>query len=152
MPEGEEYLLIDGYNIIFAWDELKNVAEESLEDARILLIDKVCNYRAIREKNIILVFDAYKVKGTVREIEKVHGITVVYTKEAETADAYIEKATESLCKKYRVKVATSDNLEQVIIFGHGAIRVSALEFKDKIETAEKEMRDFIKERNIKNET
>lgn len=147
LPDGPEYLLIDGYNIIFAWDELKSVAEESLEDARILLIDKVCNYQALRGKNIILVFDAYKVKGMVREVEKIHGISVVYTKEAETADAYIEKSTERLCRKYRVKVATSDNLEQMIIFGHGAMRISASEFKEKIENAEKEMREFIKNNN-----
>ena len=143
--DGPEYLLIDGYNIIFAWDYLKALAEESLEDARVLLIDKVCSYNAIRDKNIILVFDAYKVKGSQGEVEKVHGITVVYTKEAETADAYIEKATGELCKKYRVKVATSDNLEQMIIFGHGAVRISAAEFREKIESAEEEIREFIKQ-------
>lgn len=140
----EEYLLIDGYNIIFAWDELNKLAEESLEDARILLIDKVCNYHALNDENIILVFDAYKVSGSVREVENIHGVSVVYTKEAETADAYIEKATKSLCKKYRVKVATSDNLEQMIIFGHGAVRVSALEFKEKIENSERKMRELMK--------
>lgn len=151
LPEGPEYLLIDGYNIIFAWDELKKTAEESLEDARNLLIGKLCNYKAVRDENIILVFDAYNVKGNPGDAEKVRGITVIYTKEAETADAYIEKSTETLCKKYRVKVATSDNLEQVIIFGHGAVRVTAAELKTKIENAENEMREFIRnnERSFK---
>lgn len=138
-----EYLLIDGYNIIFAWDELKAIAEKNLDDARTLLINKVCNYHAMRKENVILVFDAYKVKGNMGEIEKIHGISVVYTKEAETADAYIERTTEKLHGKYRVKVATSDNLEQIIIFGYGAVRISAAEFKEKIENAEQEMREYI---------
>lgn len=142
-----EYLLIDGYNIIFAWDDLKEIAQENLNDARILLIDKICNYQVMKQNNVILVFDAYKVKGMTREIEKVHGITVVYTKEAETADAYIEKATRQLCKHYRVRVATSDNLEQIIIFGHGARRVPASEFLDEVKQTESEIRAFIKENN-----
>lgn len=147
MPEGPEYLLIDGYNIIFAWDDLKKIAEESLQDARTLLIDRICNYQVMKQNNVILVFDAYRVKGDNREVEKVHGISVVYTKEAETADAYIEKATQELCKNYRVRVATSDNLEQIIIFGHGARRVSANEFKTEVEAVEADIRAFIKENN-----
>lgn len=147
LPSGPEYLLIDGYNIIFAWDELKKVAEESLEDARDLLIGKICGYQAMKQNNVIVVFDAYKVKGEKREVEKVHGINVVYTKEAETADAYIEKATAKLCKQYRVRVATSDNLEQIIIFGHGARRVSADEFYTEVQNTEDEIRAFIKENN-----
>ena len=150
LPKGPEYLLIDGYNIIFAWDELKKAAENSLEEARKLLIDRVCNYRAVKKNNVILVFDAYKVKGVVREVEKIRGISVVYTKEAETADAYIEKTTKELCKEYRVRVATSDNLEQVIIFGHGARRVPASEFYEEVVNAEKEIREFIKNNNEEN--
>lgn len=148
VSEGPAYLLIDGYNIIFAWEELKKIAQESLEDARILLISRICNYQAVKKSNVILVFDAYKVKGGVREVEKVHGISVVYTKEAETADAYIEKTTKQLCKNHRVRVATSDNLEQIIIFGHGAVRVSAREFLSEVEQAEQEIRDFIEKNNI----
>ena len=146
-PVLPEYLLIDGYNIVFAWDELKKVAEKSLDDARILLISRICNYRAMRQNNVILVFDAYKVNGMQREIENIHGVSVVYTKEAETADAYIEKTSRELCKNYRVRVATSDNLEQMIIFGHGARRTSAGEFHTEVETAEQEMREFVKNNN-----
>ncbi len=143
----EEYLLIDGYNIIFACDELKRIADESLEDARNVLTARVAGYQAMRENNVILVFDAYKVKGERREVERVHGISIVYTKEAETADAYIEKTTKELCKNYRVRVATSDNLEQMIIFGHGAWRVTARELMEEIESCEEEIRDFIKQNN-----
>ncbi len=147
VPSGPTYLLIDGYNIIFAWEALSEIAKESLETARAILINRLCNYQAMRKNNVILVFDAYKVKGSVREIEKVHGISVVYTKEAETADAYIEKTTKTLAKHYRVRVATSDRLEQIIVFGHGTQRVSASEFLAEVEAAEKEMRDFIQENN-----
>lgn len=147
IPQGPEYLLIDGYNIIFAWDEFAEIAKQSLEDARQLLIQRICNYQAMRKNNVILVFDAYRVKGERREVETVHGISVVYTKEAETADAYIEKTTKELCKHYRVRVATSDNLEQIIIFGHGARRVPAAEFLTEVETVEEELRTFIREHN-----
>ena len=145
----EEYLLIDGYNIIFANEELKKIAEESLEDARDVLTARVAGYQAMRKNNVIIVFDAYKVKGEKREVEKVHGINVVYTKEAETADSYIEKATKQLIKNYRVRVATSDNLEQMIIFGHGAHRVTARELMEEIEACEEEIREFIKKNNQK---
>ena len=101
----------------------------------------------MRQNNVILVFDAYKVKGMQREIENIHGVSVVYTKEAETADSYIEKTSRELCKNYRVRVATSDNLEQMIIFGHGARRVSAGEFHTEVENAEQEMREFVKNNN-----
>ncbi len=144
-----QYLLIDGYNIIFAWDELKEVAKESLEDARILLINKIANYQAMKQNNVIIVFDAYKVKGEHREIENIYGIKVVYTKEAETADSYIEKTTEKLVKNYRVRVATSDNLVQMIIFGTGAERVSAKEFYDEVTKCEEELRELIKDNNKK---
>ncbi len=144
---GPTYLLVDGYNIIFAWDALAVIAEENLEAAREILIRRLCNYRAMRQNNLILVFDAYRVKGNVREIEEIHGINVVYTKEAETADAYIEKTSKQLVKHYRVRVATSDRLEQIIVFGQGVQRVSASEFLSEVEAAEKEMRDFIIENN-----
>ena len=141
--KGPEYLLVDGYNIIFAWDELKKAAEDNLDLARSMLINMLCNYQGFRQCNLILVFDAYKVKGSVGEVEKVNNITVVYTKEAETADTYIEKATHDLSKEHRVRVATSDNLEQTIILGNGAYRISASEFYDEIKRTEKAIRELI---------
>ncbi len=143
IPKGPEYLLVDGYNIIFAWDELKKAAEDNLDLARNMLINTLCNYQGFRQCNLILVFDAYKVKGSVGEVEKVNNITVVYTKEAETADTYIEKATHDLSKEHRVRVATSDNLEQTIILGNGAYRISASEFYDEIKRTEKAIRELI---------
>lgn len=141
----ESFLLIDGYNIIFAWEDYKKIANENLETARELLIERVCNYQAMKNTNVILVFDAYKVKSRHEEVEKIHGISVVYTKEAETADAYIEKTTKKLCKKGRVRVATSDGLIQLIIFGNGAYRMSAREFLQEIERTEEEIREYLKE-------
>ncbi len=140
---GPEYLLVDGYNIIHAWDELKSVFYDSPDTARHLLTKRLCNYAAMKQNNIILVFDAYKVKGSIREIEKVNNITIVYTKEAETADTYIEKTSKELAKNYRVRVATSDSLEQLIIFGSGALRVSAEEFYKELTDAERKMRELI---------
>ncbi|MDD6485104.1 MAG: TetM/TetW/TetO/TetS family tetracycline resistance ribosomal protection protein [Clostridiales bacterium] len=144
IPKGPEYLLVDGYNIIFAWEDTKKAAEQSLEAARGMLIDKLCNYQGYRQCELILVFDAYKVKGNPGEVEKIHNISVVYTKEAETADMYIEKTAHKLGRKRRVRVATSDALEQLIILGSGAIRVSAQEFRDEVEQAEQEIREFIR--------
>ncbi len=141
---GEEYLLIDGYNIIFAWDKLKEIAKDSLEDARAMLTEKVCAYKVLRPYEIILVFDAYKVKGNHGEVEKIENITVVFTKEAETADAYIEKITHKLSKNHRVRVATSDGLEQLIILGDGAERISASSFIKEMEETEKEIEELIK--------
>ena len=109
------YLLVDGYNIIFAWDELNEIAKDNLDLARNQLINILCNYQGFKQCELILVFDAYKIKGGQRNIEKIHNINVVYTKEAETADMYIEKVTHEIGKKHRVRVATSDNLEQIII-------------------------------------
>ena len=143
-PGGPLYVLVDGYNIIFAWDDLKKAAEDNLDLARELLINRLCNYRGYMNCELILVFDAYKVKGNPGSVERVHNINVVYTKEAETADAYIEKVSHELAKKYRVRVATSDNLEQIIILGGGAVRVSASEFRQEVEQAEEEIRQFIK--------
>ena len=143
LPKGPEYLLVDGYNIIFAWDELKKQAKDNLDLARNSLINILCNYQGFRRCNLILVFDAYKVKGNHREIEKIGGIDVVYTKEAETADMYIEKVAHKLGKDHRVRVATSDNVEQLIIMGSGGIRVSASEFFDEVKLVEKTIRDLI---------
>lgn len=142
---GPNYLLVDGYNIIFAWDELNELAKDNLELARGTLINRMCNYCGCKSCELILVFDAYRVKGNPGTVERVHNINVVYTKEAETADAYIEKVTHDLAKKHRVRVATSDNLEQVIILGNGATRVSADEFHKEVEDTEEEIRKFIKQ-------
>lgn len=145
-PHGDEYLLVDGYNIIFAWDELKELAKINLAAARDRLIDILCNYRGFRQCELILVFDAYKVKGNIGAVEKIHNINVVYTKEAETADMYIEKTTHELGKKHRVRVATSDSLEQIIILGNGATRISADEFLQEIKNAEKAIMDIISQK------
>lgn len=150
VPKGPEYLLVDGYNIIFAWDELKKLAEESLELARNTLINILCNYQGYRKCNLILVFDAYRIKGNNREIEKIGNITVVYTKEAETADMYIEKTAHELGKDYRVRVATSDRLEQLIILGNGAYRVSASEFYAEVKETERAIREIIEKEEANN--
>ncbi len=134
-PDRKEYLLVDGYNIIFAWEELKALAQQSLDAARVALTELLSNYQGYRGNRVILVFDAYKVHGGVEKVERHHNITVVYTKEAETADAYIEKATYRLRKENRVRVATSDGLVQVIILGHGALRVSATALREEVEAA-----------------
>ena len=143
VPKGPEYLLVDGYNIIHAWDNLKELADTDLDIARNRLIDIMCNYQGFRQCNLILVFDAYKIKGGKRSVEKIHNISVVYTKEAETADMYIEKVTHEIGKKFRVRVATSDNLEQIIILGNGASRISAAEFLKEVEATERAIREFI---------
>lgn len=143
LPAGPEYLLVDGYNIIFAWDRLKKLAEDSLDSARSELINILCSYQGYKRCELIVVFDAYKVKGGRGEVEQVGGISVVYTKEAETADMYIEKATRRLGGKHRVRVATSDRLEQLIILGSGAHRVSAAEFLSEVNETEKIIRSFL---------
>lgn len=143
VPKGPEYLLVDGYNIIFSWENLNKLAKENLEHARNKLIDILCNYQGFRRCELILVFDAYKIKGGTRSVEKVHNISVVYTKEAETADMYIEKVTHEIGKERRVRVATSDNLEQVIILGNGATRISANEFYNEVTAVEKAIREII---------
>ena len=134
--EDTEYLLVDGYNIIFAWDELQRLAAQDIAAARGALIDILANYQGFRKCRVIVVFDAYKVKGNPSSVQTVHGIKVVYTKEAETADTYIERATYELRRERRVRVATSDGPEQVIILGHGALRVSARAFHAEVEAAE----------------
>ena len=140
LPEGPEYLLVDGYNIIFAWEELAELAKTDLDAARHRLIQILCNYQGYRRCELILVFDAYKVKGNPGSIERHHGISVVYTKEAETADMYIEKVTHTLAKEHRVRVATSDGLEQIIIMGQGAHRMSARGLRDEIKATENQIR------------
>ena len=143
VPYEKEYLLVDGYNIIFAWEHLKKIAEQDIEDARHKLANTLCNYRGFKKCEVILVFDAYRVKGNVGEISKYHNITIVYTKEAETADMYIEKVTHEIARKYRVRVATSDGLEQIIILGHGALRLSASAFLEEVQEVEKAIREYI---------
>ncbi len=143
VKSGDEYLLIDGYNIIFAWEDLKRTAQDNLELARSRLIDRVANYQGWRKNNVIIVFDAYRVKGKDRTIEKHGEIHVVYTKEAETADSYIEQVSHTLAKQYKVRVATSDNLEQIIVLGNGAARTSAREFLSEIKLAEEEIQNFL---------
>ena len=149
---GPEYLLVDGYNIIFAWDELKPQARQSLETARYQLMDLLCNYQGFQKNVVIVVFDAYKVKGNPGSVEKYRNIHVVYTKEAETADAYIERATYEIAKNHRVRVATSDGLEQLIILGHGAIRVSAKEFHEEVEAAEGRISQILERNNFGGKT
>lgn len=142
-PKNGNYLLVDGYNVIFAWKELKEAAAEELDMARTMLINRLCAYRAMRDVEVIAVFDAYRVKGNPGSVEKVNNISVVYTKEAETADSYIEKATKRLEKNHNVMVATSDYMEQLIILGNGAYRIPTSEFIAEVEAAEAEIRDLI---------
>lgn len=140
---GPDYLLVDGYNIIFAWDELKKIAEENLDAARGELINMMCNYQGFSGCELILVFDAYKVKGKFREIERYLNINIVYTKESETADTYIERVSHELSKNHRVRVATSDGIEQMIILGNGAMRISASEFHERYQDSQKAIREYI---------
>lgn len=141
----KEYLLVDGYNIIFAWEELNELAQVNMDAARGCLQDVLCNYQGIKKCELILVFDAYKVEGFSGEIQKYHNIHVVYTKEAETADQYIEKVAHEIGRKYLVTVATSDGTEQVIIRGQGCHLLSAKELKEEIEFANKELRQYYSE-------
>ena len=144
-PTGPDYLLVDGYNVIFAWEDLHRIAQENLDAARRRLMDILCNYAGYKRCIPILVFDAYKVRGGVREVEKYHNLYVVYTKEAETADMYIERATHELAKERRTRVVSSDGAEQVIVLGHGALRVSARAFAEEVAAIEKEIREFLQQ-------
>ena len=139
MPQ-EQYLLVDGYNIIFSWEDLNELSRVNMEGARSKLADLLCNYQGYRKCHVILVFDAYKVEGNHGEVVKYHNIHIVYTKEAETADQYIEKTVHAIGRKYGVTVATSDGLEQVIILGQGARRLSARGLREEIEAASTEIR------------
>ena len=138
----KEYLLVDGYNVIFAWEELNELAKASIDAARNKLMDILSNYQGFTGCTLILIFDAYKVKGSQGEVQKYHNIYVVYTKEAETADQYIEKTTHEIGRKYKVTVATSDALEQVIVMGQGAYRISARDFYEEVERTEKQIREI----------
>ena len=145
IPDGPEYLLVDGYNIIYAWDSLKKLAADNLDLARSQLIHILCNYQGFKQCELILVFDAYKVKGKDRSVEQVHNIHVVYTKEAETADMYIEQVTKELGKDHRVRVATSDGMEQLIILGRGAYRMTAAELESEVRQVEEMIRTYLTE-------
>ena len=138
-----EYLLVDGYNIIFSWDELNTLSKESLDAARHKLMDILCNYQGFQKCVLILVFDAYRVPGSPGSIEQYHNIHVVYTKEAETADMFIERVTHEIGRNRRVRVATSDGMEQIIILGHGALRVSARMFHEEVQNVEKQIRALV---------
>ena len=140
MEKQEEYLLVDGYNIIFAWEELKELAKSDLKSARDKLMDVLCNYQGYKKCTLILVFDAYKVEGGPGSVMQYHNIHVVYTKEAETADQYIEKTVRRIGRNHHVTVATSDAMEQVIILGQGAVRMSAPGLKEEVELALQELR------------
>ena len=139
----KEFLLIDGYNIIYASPKLKDLAMTDIKAARDSLIDILSNFQGYRREELILVFDAYRVRGGKEHVEKQGNLTVIYTKEAETADQYIEKAAHIISKKYRVKVATSDAIEQIIVFGSGAIRMSARELWEEIEATNEQIREKI---------
>ena len=145
VPAGPDYLLVDGYNVIFAWDALRRLADGSLDAARRRLMDILCNYAGYKRCVPILVFDAYKVRGSAREVEKYHNLYVVYTREAETADMYIERATHELAREHRTRVVSSDGAEQIIVMGHGALRVSARAFEEEVNAVEKEIREFLEQ-------
>ena len=137
----EEYLLVDGYNVIFAWEDLKELAKVNVEGARNKLMDVLCNYQGFKKCNLILVFDAYKVQGQELGVQKYHNIYVVYTKEAETADQYIEKVVHEIGRKYHVTVATSDNVEQVVTLGQGGKLLSARELRTEVEEVQRQIRE-----------
>ena len=145
--QGPEYLLVDGYNVIFAWEELERLARQDVAAARGALEDILSNYQGFRRCVVILVFDAYKVKGNPGSVERRNGIYVVYTKEAETADAYIEKTTYEIAREHRVRVVTSDGAEQLIILGHGALRLPAASFRREVEEAEGEISAILARHN-----
>ena len=136
----KEYLLVDGYNIIYAWEDLKELADANLHAAQTKLMDILSNYQGFKKCTLILVFDAYKIEGHAEEVITYHNIHVVYTKEAETADQYIEKTVHKIGRENQVTVATSDGLEQIIIMGQGAHRMSARGLRDEIKATENQIR------------
>ncbi len=142
----EEYLLVDGYNIIFAWPELKELAAENMDGARMKLLDSLSNYQWLRQCQMIVVFDAYRVQGHREEAVDYHNIHIVYTREAQTADQYIEKFAHDNRKKYNVAVATSDGLQQMIVRGVGCSLLSARELKAEIEEANERIRQEYREK------
>lgn len=139
----KEFLLVDGYNIIFAWEDLKELAKVSLDAARNSLLEQMCNYQGYKKQTVIVVFDAYKVKGNIGSSYRYNNIYVVFTKEAETADTYIEKTTHEIAKKHRVTVATSDGIEQMIILQHGAIRMTARDLEEDVAYVNRQIREII---------
>lgn len=139
-PKAPKYLLVDGYNVIFAWDELKALAEKNIDGARGALMDILCNYQAICQMEVILVFDAYRVEGHATEFSDYQNIHVVYTKEAETADYYIEHFAHENSKRYDITVVTSDGLEQVIIRGAGCALISSREFEKEVKRTQDSFR------------
>ena len=136
-------LLVDGYNMIFAWEELRALSRDSVDAARSALINALANYQGLKGCRLVLVFDAYRVRGNAGTTERHGGVEVVYTKEGETADMYIERLSYDLGRTHRVKVATSDGLEQVLIQGHGAQRLSARDLRWEVEQANRQLRDFL---------
>ena len=142
-----EYLLVDGYNVLYAWDDLKKLAEKDIDTARQLLMDQLCNYQSFSRSICILVFDAYRVPRDTEDVLQYHNIKVVFTKQAETADTYIERATYEIAKRHRVRVATSDGAEQMIVLGHGAQRMSAAELKMEVDRANEMMRETMADWN-----
>ncbi len=146
----EEYLLVDGYNIIFAWSELRELAENSMDGAKMKLLDQLSNYQGIRGCRIMVVFDAYRVQGHAEEVIEYHNIHMVYTREAQTADQYIEKFAHDNQKKYKIAVATSDGLQQIIIRGAGCYLLSARELKEEIDRAnERIKKDYQAKQGVK---
>ncbi len=139
--DGKEYLLVDGYNIIFAWEELRGLAAVNIDSARDRLMEICCDYQGYAGCVLILVFDAYKIKGNPGSVLQYRNIHVVYTKEAETADQYIEKTVHRIAQDSRVTVATSDALEQMIVWGAGAVRLSAAGFLETVEAARAQLRE-----------
>ncbi len=142
-----DYLLVDGYNIIFAWDDLKALAQDSIDAARQSLMDTLCNYQGYRRCEVILVFDAYRVPGQTGVVDRYHNIHVVYTKEAETADMFIEKVSYEAGRQKNVRVATSDGIEQIIILAHGAQRISARMFREEVEQVNRQIAQSIRRQN-----
>ena len=147
LEPAQDYLLVDGYNIIFSWDDLHALAQDSMDAARQSLMNTLCNYQAYRRCEVILVFDAYRVPGQTGVVERYHNIHVVYTKEAETADMFIEKVSYEISGRRNVRVATSDGIEQIIILAHGAQRISARAYGDKVEQVERQIAQSIRRQN-----
>lgn len=150
---GIEYLLVDGYNIIFAWDNLRELAEDNLEQARDKLLEIMSNYQGFKKIYVIVVFDAHKVKGSTGKTYKYNQVDVVFTKEAETADHFIERTTHEMGRIYKLRVATSDGLEQIIILGRGATRMSARELYEEVTAVEQKIRSkFIGKNEVNQNT
>jgi len=145
----KKYLLVDGYNVIFAWQSLNEMAAVNIDSARGVLLDTMCEYQALADCELIVVFDAYRVKGHPTEYSDYHNIHVVYTKEAETADQYIEKFAHENGRKYDVTVATSDGLEQIIIRGQGCTLISSREFEKEVERRKAQLRTDYLEQQVR---